>query len=457
MITGNDLIALGYAPDKWFAEALEIFSLSTSRPDDSYIKSICDGLLPPPEILPHEVPKDYVLNMEANTPDEVSNMNKVIETMDELMKVPTIISGSVMPDACPTGKVGQIPVGGVVVAHNAIHPSMHSADICCSVMASSLGKADKKHVMDVAMYATHFGYGGRFDPIYRLPGFLQHRMMDNPYFSDKAITMAQTQLGTQGDGNHFLFVGESENTKDTFLVTHHGSRGVGAQVFKKGMEVAERFRRKISPKTDKANAWIPYDTQEGEDYWRALKLIREWTKLNHQVIHSKISEILEVKDPFSFWNEHNFVFRRGNDFYHAKGATPLLQEFVPDGLGTARLIPLNMAEPVLVVHGGLTDRNLGFAPHGAGRNISRSEHKRRIEATGSSIEWQVSKETEGLDVRFYTGKPDVSELPSAYKSAKEVQEQMEKFDLGKVTDRIMPYGSIMAGEQEPFWHKNKKA
>ena len=77
-----------------------------------------------------------------------------------------------------------------------------------------------------------------------------------------------------------------------------------------------------------------------------------------------------------------------------------------------RLIPLNMAEPILVVKGDLNDRNIGFAPHGAGRNISRSEHKRRVEAAGSP-ELAVLKETEGLDVRFYSGKPDVSELPSA--------------------------------------------
>lgn len=35
--------------------------------------------------------------------------------MDELMKTPTIVDGAVMPDACPTGGIGQIPVGGVAV------------------------------------------------------------------------------------------------------------------------------------------------------------------------------------------------------------------------------------------------------------------------------------------------------------------------------------------------------
>jgi RNA-splicing ligase RtcB len=47
-------------------------------------------------------------------------------------------------------------------------------------------------------------------------------------------------------------------------------------------------------------------------------------------------------------------------FYHAKGATPLDDKFMPDITGP-RLIPLNMAEPVLIVQGKTNERNLGFA------------------------------------------------------------------------------------------------
>jgi hypothetical protein len=56
------------------------------------------------------------------------------------------------------------------------------------------------------------------------------------------------------------------------------------------------------------------------------------------------------------------------------------------------------------------------------------------------------EETKGLDVRFYCGKIDISELPSAYKNAKSVRSQMEEFGLGNVIDEIQPYGSIMAGD-----------
>jgi hypothetical protein len=78
-----------------------------------------------------------------------------------------------------------------------------------------------------------------------------------------------------------------------------------------------------------------------------LQLVREWTKLNHTIIHNVTAQKLNI-DPFDrFWNEHNFVFKENDLFYHAKGATPLDDKFVPDSKDGLRLIPLNMSEPVL--------------------------------------------------------------------------------------------------------------
>jgi RNA-splicing ligase RtcB len=54
----------------------------------------------------------------------------------------------------------------------------------------------------------------------------------------------------------------------------------------------------------------------------------------------------------------------------------------------------------------------------------------------------------GIDARFYCGKPDLSELPQAYKNAASVRAQINKYGIGKVVDEIIPYGSIMAGDWE---------
>jgi RNA-splicing ligase RtcB len=184
--------------------------------------------------------------------------------------------------------------------------------------------------------------------------------------------------GTQGDGNHFFFVGRVASSGELAIVTHHGSRKPGALLYKAGMAKAESYRKKLAPEVPKHNAWIPADTQDGEDYWWALQLIREWTKGNHRAIHGAVADYLKLRVRDRFWNEHNFVFQKSDGlFYHAKGATPAYPYFSNDTDGRT-LIPLNMAQPVLITEGLNADNGLGFAPHGAGRNYSRTQFMKTV-------------------------------------------------------------------------------
>lgn len=453
-ITGKTLIEMGYEPGKWFSEALAY--VNAQQLSGEALASYLDEVKPPPMIQLHRSPQPYTVNIRAENEEEAQNVAQVVQSMDTLMKTPTVVKGAIMPDACPSGPKGTIPVGGVVVAKNAIHPGMHSADICCSVMLTDFGKVSPKKVLDAAHSITHFGYGGRNEERqFELPEELEEAFRSNPLLNNvKSRQMAKSHLGTQGDGNHFLFVGRSASTGNTMLVTHHGSRGVGARLYKQGMKIAERFRKELSADTLKHNAWIPFDTPEGRAYWEALQTIRSWTRLNHLLIHNAAGEVIGAEVQHRFWNEHNFVFKEGDLFYHAKGATPLDKKFLPDITGP-RLIPLNMSEPVLIVDGATTETNLGFAPHGAGRNISRSAHKRQYTAEDDLAIF--ARETAGLDVRFFSGTVDISELPSAYKNAQAVREQMREFGLGTVLDEVMPYGCIMAGDwkRDAPWRKKR--
>ncbi|WP_206604196.1 RtcB family protein [Aquimarina sediminis] len=446
-VTGKTLIELGFKSGKWFPEAMDY--INTNQLDSDTMMSYLKRFETPPIQELHTKAISFEINIKAENELEETNVQSVITSMNTLMRTPTVVNGAVMPDACPTGPNGTIPVGGVVVARNAIHPGMHSVDICCSVMLTDFGKADPKKVLDAAHTNTHFGPGGRpLERQFKLTDELLTAFKENPFLNaDKDIAIAQEHLGTQGDGNHFLFVGRSKKTGNTMMVTHHGSRGAGARLYSKGMHIADRFRREISPDTLKQNAWIPFNTEEGQNYWNALQIIRKWTKLNHESIHNATLTSLKMDAVDRYWNEHNFVFKDGDLFYHAKGATPLDQKYMPDITGP-RLIPLNMAEPILIVGGKTTKNNLGFAPHGAGRNMSRTQHKKRKE--GRTKEEIFYEETKGLDIRFFSNEIDISELPSAYKNAKTVRNQMNEFGLGTVIDEVVPYGSIMAGD----WKKN---
>jgi tRNA-splicing ligase RtcB len=312
-------------------------------------------------------------------------------------------------------------------------------------------------LLDAVHAVTHFGPGGRpRGQQIRPPKEIAERIDANPYLRDN-MSAAIEHFGTQGDGNHFAFVGTLKSTGETALVTHHGSRGPGARLYNRGMKIAETFRKQLSPETLPQNAWIPADTREGDDYWEALQTIRAWTKGNHELIHDLAAERLSAKVGDRFWNEHNFVFRRSDGlFYHGKGATPAFDGWADDATDLT-LIPLNMAEPVLIARGKNAAHGLGFSPHGAGRNFSRTQHRRMQE--GRTVEEIFAEETKGIDARFFSGITDISELPSAYKNAAAVRRQIEHYDLAEIVDEVLPYGCIMAGDWEANapWRKKKQA
>ena len=460
MITGKTLIDWGYQAGPWFPGAIEAARRAQAQgADDAAVRAVVASLAPPPVLalrMGDEMPLHF--NIEAATPDEVENVAAVERHMRALMRVPTLVAGAVMPDACPSGSaLGTIPVGGVVAAKEAIHPGMHSADICCSMAVTIFAEAEPKAMLDAGMRLSHFGGGGRSEadriavPAGLLEKFAANRFLKN------GLHDAAAHFATQGDGNHFFYVGRVASSGRLALVTHHGSRKPGASLYKAGMAMAEKFRQKLSPATPAHNAWIPSETAEGEAYWAALQLIRDWTKASHFAIHDRIVSALGSRIEDRFWNEHNFVFRKSDGlFYHAKGATPAFAGFSADTNGLT-LIPLNMAQPILIARGKDASHGLGFAPHGAGRNLSRTGHLKRL--AGRSEAQVLAEETQGLDVRFFSGVPDLSELPSAYKDASAVRAQIEQFGLAEVVDVIEPLGSIMAGnwQSDPPWKRAKAA
>lgn len=434
MITGRDLIDWGYPQGKWFGAAIKAANEAQAHGAD--IDAAIRAVMPPPAIPLRDEPLPYYLNIRAEDAVEDANIAMVTATMNELMRVPTIVSGAVMPDACPAG---EICVGGVVAAKDAIHPGYHSADICCSMGITVLGSIDPAKVMDVAFASTHFGYGGRKD-VLPMPEDVMEAIEENR-FTRSLFPVAQRDFASQGDGNHFLFVGALKSTGETAIVTHHGSRGFGAALYKAGMTTAEKMTHEISPETPRGSSWLPFESDEGRAYWQALQTVGMWTEASHFAIHDLIIERLGIRAHDRWWNEHNFVFRRSDGlFYHAKGATPGWSDY------DLTLVPLNMAEPVLVTRGADAPNGLGFLPHGAGRNMSRTRYLR--ETTEHPL-------PAGIDVRFYSGTADLSELPGAYKNAASVRAQIGEYGLADIVDEVLPYGTIMAGELPKFWLKDK--
>jgi len=445
MIDGRTLIAWGFQTGKHFKPMMaKANEMRSAGADDDTIFAHLQTMVPV-EISFRTNGIPYSMFIDAENDLERQNIEAVGKHMDALMRVPTIVAGAVMPDACPSGsQEGTIPVGGAVAAKDAIHPGFHSADICCSVAITVFKRNDDpKKLLDAVQAVTHFGPGGRKNML-PPPHAIMHEIHGNRFLADLE-NFAVGHFASQGDGNHFAYVGTLKSTGQLALVTHHGSRGLGAQLYKKGMAVAKRHTAIVAPKVPSHNAWIDFNSKDGHEYWQALQIVRHWTKASHFAIHDMAAREIGNQIVDRFWNEHNFVFRRDDGlFYHGKGATPSWSGFSADDDGRT-LIPLNMAEPILIVAHKDKKEALGFAPHGAGRNLGRK----------AFLKDNQPEMPAGIDARFYCGKPDLSELPQAYKNAASVRAQIEKYGLAEVTDEVIPYGSIMAGdwEHDAPWRK----
>ncbi|HSJ03499.1 MAG TPA: RtcB family protein [Verrucomicrobium sp.] len=488
LLNGSDLLEAGWEPGPNFGLALAKAREYEARgvTERSYLLKLLRRDFPPqqPKIQMRQESAPLAEAIAATCEEDVKNIKNVRRYMQELLLTPVVARGAVMPDACPAGSApATIPVGGAIAVQNAIIPSAHSADICCSMHASFF-KCDKdvSSMLDDLMASTRFGMGGR-KPENFVPHAVNHEpVWENPFLQGLEGD-ALKHMADQGDGNHFAYLGRMSLSEEgrqqlhaaghqaladslageqecLVLVTHHGSRGLGAKVYARGQKAALAHVKKHAENVPVAAAWLDYGTQEGQDYWEALQYVSRWTKANHESIHARFLEKVGASFLAAFGNEHNFVWKRGNTFLHGKGATPAWKD--EDGRPLLGLIPLNMASSILMVLGKDNQDYLSFCPHGAGRNVSRSAMLRDYkndegELDEKRVAQALAESTKDIQVRWFYGKADLSESPLGYKPAAQVKAQIQQFGLADVVAEIKPLGSIMAGDSgPPPWIRRKE-
>jgi tRNA-splicing ligase RtcB (3'-phosphate/5'-hydroxy nucleic acid ligase) len=498
VVSGKQLIEAGWPPGPRFPELLAAAAAYEARgiSDPAYILKLLerDFERESPKLRPRERPIPFTEAIKATCGADEENIAGVRRFMSQLMRTPVIEGGAVMPDACPAGAgEATIPVGGAIAVRQAILPAAHSADICCS-MHASIFRCDRStaEMLDDLTASTRFGFGGRKPEDYVPHPVLEESVWSNPFLRGLERHAAM-HLADQGDGNHFAYLGRIRVTRAftdalergghegvarplrdasgsalddtdgaTFytLVTHHGSRGLGAQVYKRGHQAAIRETARIAGGIPKAAAWLDTTTSVGRDYWEALQYVGRWTKANHQSIHERFLERAAANRVAEFGNEHNFVWQRGETFLHGKCATPAWRD--DGGRPLLGLIPLNMAAPILITLGRDNTDFLSFAPHGAGRNFSRTAILRQFRKDNGDLDAgrvaaAIDAATRGLDIRWFYGKPDLTESPLGYKSAAQVRSQIEHFGLADIVGEVTPLGCIMAGDAGPApWMRRKE-
>ncbi|PZP51610.1 MAG: RNA-splicing ligase RtcB [Pseudopedobacter saltans] len=361
------------------------------------------------------------------------------QQIDYCLRLPIALQGALMADA---HEGFGMPIGGVLATANTVIPYAVGQDIGCRMALSIIDerpsylKRNSFAIKNAIKYFTHFGMDGHLE-------FEQeHAILEDARFQETALLKsvfpkAVYQLGTSGGGNHFVEMGtvrlKEGNTvgvpagEYVGLLSHSGSRGVGATIAKYFIQLAmEKCRL---PKQAKSLAWLDLNSDEGMEYWLSMQLAGDYAKACHEQIHRNVLKSLGLDAIAVVENHHNFAWKEQNEkgediIVHRKGATPAHK-------GELGIIPGNMVDDAFIVSGRGASSSLQSASHGAGRLMSRQKAKDSMTVS------DLKKRLNQYGVTLIGG--SVEEHPFAYKDISTVMEaQKELVDVqGVFTPKIV--------------------
>jgi tRNA-splicing ligase RtcB len=303
---------------------------------------------------------------------------------------------------------------------------------------------------------------------------------DAAKISHKAVERGFQQIGTLGSGNHYLEIQVArkadifdEKLAEAFGITypdqivvmfHCGSRGFGHQVatdyliaLLKAMET--KFHIDI---VDRELACAPFHSQEGQDYFSAMKCAINMSFANRQVILHRIREVFsdvfhkspedlglrqvyDVSHNTAKLEYHEVEGKNRQLLIHRKGAT---RAFGPsmEGLparyrstGQPVIIGGSMETGSYLLSGIPTGAQTYFTTaHGSGRTMSRRKAKKLFHGKKLSEEM----EARGIYVRTASYSGLAEEAGKAYKNIDDVVTATELAEISKRVVRFIPVGSI---------------
>ena len=323
-------------------------------------------------------------------------------------------------------------IGTTMTVKDKAVPNIVGVDIGCGMYTVNLGKVEiDMEQMDAAAHFIPSGlnvWEGRKEH-FDLLGLRCYRGL-------KDAKRLERSLGTLGGGNHFIEIDQAaDGTK--YLVIHSGSRNLGKQVaefyqrlaidLNKGKEeyfakrdalIAEykaAGRRNEIQDALKALKWeareatIPEDLcfvygQYLEDYLHDVEICQRFARRSRELMAEIILQRLGIEAVDAFHTIHNYIDT--DEMILRKGA-------IAAHKGEKVLIPINMRDgSVLAIGKGNPDWNYS-APHGAGRIMSRTAAKERLDLD------EYRREMEGI----YTtsvNEATLDEAPMAYKSLSDI-------------------------------------
>jgi RNA-splicing ligase RtcB len=344
--------------------------------------------------------------------DEIDDTTR--KQIEQIVDHPALTNPiSIMPD-CHAGK-GCV-IGFTMQAGDCIIPNLIGVDIGCGARVCNISNVypdrfDGKMLDQIIREKIPSGMNARKTPIMSRQGYHHDGLFEKVEKTCHRINAIDkldyfcASLGTLGGGNHMIEVDFDFNTSigGIYILVHTGSRNFG-------LTVANFYQNKAKELCQAMHLDLPQGTEflplayGGSDYLEDMRVAQEYAEVNRKaIIHDIIMNMWPMMTLGfrEFESVHNYISPRGNMI--RKGAISAQD-------GESVIIPLNMRDGILIGVGkGSKDWNFS-APHGAGRLMSRTEAKKKLnmedyKATMDGI-YTTSICEETLD-----------EAPGAYKDA----------------------------------------
>lgn len=257
----------------------------------------------------------------------------------------------------------------------------------------------------------------------------------------------ENSLGTLGGGNHFIELGRSEKTGKYYLTIHSGSRNFGKRVCDYHAKNINGYKKMIGEEVERIKQTLPkqqwsdaikeankrlqgregYLTGEAkEEYLKDMYIAQAYASVNRYTILHLILRRMGWQSGKVIETVHNYISPK--DGIIRKGA-------VSAHIGEELIIPMNMADGILLCCGkGNEDWNCS-APHGAGRLFSRTAAKEQLSMEDFRRRMNDVYSTSVCE-------STLDESPMAYKPTEEIRSLIEP--TVEVLDVIKPEINLKA-------------
>ena len=329
---------------------------------------------------------------------------------------------ALMPDA-HLGKGAT--VGSVIPTVDAIIPAAVGVDIGCGMIAVRTQYAFKDLPKDlqrlreaieraIPLSAGHFNRRVSATAGPRLAEL--RRMASKAGFEPGSYAANwELQLGSLGSGNHFIEVCEDENSA-VWLFLHSGSRGVGNKIAQHHIAEARNvaLRRHIAL-PDRDLAYLQEGTPEFLRYIRELRWAQHFALLNREEMMDRVIQQFEawvggpVRELERINCHHNFT---AQETHYGRTVWVSRKGAIRAQSGDPGLIPGSMGTASYIVVGRGNPASLNSAPHGAGREYSRTAARKVFSLA------QLKTAMRGIE--FRPREAFIDEIPAAYKPIDQV-------------------------------------